>query len=313
MALRAISLFAGAGGIDLALRGIARTVCYVENEAAAAAVLVKNMAEGSLDEAPVWSDIRTFDGRAWRGCVDLVTGGFPCQDISPAGKRAGLRGKHSGLWYEFRRVIGEIQPPMVFIENNAHRWRAWVPAVRRQLWAIGYASVPFRVRADQMGAPHQRARVFLAAHAHGDALRQQSGWRLRSGREVQALAADAGEVLADPDRPGLEEREGERRDTDAKRAAAERGDRVEADAHCGRCEAERRGWLFDVERQTFRPDLDGFCVRCCYRGTAWASESPVCRVDDGLADWSHRLGMLGNAVVPQQVRLAFRILWERMT
>jgi hypothetical protein len=91
VALRTISLFAGLGCIDYALREWCRTVCYVEREAYAAAVLVARMADEALDHAPVWDDVTTFDGLPWRGKVDLVSGGFPCQDISVAGKGSSRR------------------------------------------------------------------------------------------------------------------------------------------------------------------------------------------------------------------------------
>src|SRR6218665_253854 len=100
MALHAIELFAGVGMLGEGLRaglshlGIPhRTVCHVEREAHAAASLVARMEEGSLDAAPVWSDVCTFDAAAWRGRVDLIAAGFPCQDLSVAGRRAGLDGK----------------------------------------------------------------------------------------------------------------------------------------------------------------------------------------------------------------------------
>ena len=115
-----ISLFAGAGGLDLALRLAlpeSRCVCYVEGEIPAVEILAARVAEASLDDAPIWSDVRTFDGEPWRGRVDGIIGGFPCQDLSVAGKRAGIDGERSGLWGEFRRIIAEVQPRWVFIEN----------------------------------------------------------------------------------------------------------------------------------------------------------------------------------------------------
>jgi hypothetical protein len=100
VALSAIELCAGVGMLGEGLRaGLAylgrahRTVCHVEREAHAAAVLAARMEEGSLDAAPVWSDMLTFDGRRWRGCVDIVAAGFPCQDLSVAGRRVGLDGR----------------------------------------------------------------------------------------------------------------------------------------------------------------------------------------------------------------------------
>lgn len=118
---RYISLFSGVGGLDLAVKLAlpeSSCICYVEGEIPAAERLAARMQESSLDNAPIWSDVRTFDGFPWRGKVDGIIGGFPCQDLSVAGKRAGINdGERSGLWWEFLRIIREVQPSWVFIEN----------------------------------------------------------------------------------------------------------------------------------------------------------------------------------------------------
>lgn len=128
-----ISCFSGAGGLDLAVRlavSGARCVCHVEIEAAAAALLASRMAEGSLDAAPIWSDARTFDGRPWRGKVGGIIAGFPCPDYSVAGRRAGITGKHGQLWHSLARIIREVEPEWVFLENvpgilNPHKIKRW--------------------------------------------------------------------------------------------------------------------------------------------------------------------------------------------
>src|ERR1043166_7098544 len=102
--LRELALFAGAGGGLLGSRLCGwRTVCAVEIDDYCRRVLLQRQRDGMLDKFPIWDDVRTFDGRPWRGCVDIVTGGFPCQDISSAGKGAGIDGEKSGLWREFSR------------------------------------------------------------------------------------------------------------------------------------------------------------------------------------------------------------------
>jgi len=114
-----LALFAGAGGGILGGKLLGwRTVCAVERDAYAAAVLAQRQNDGSLDAFPIWSDVETFDGTPWRGIVDVVSGGFPCQDISVAGKGAGIKGERSGLWAEFARIIGEVRPRYAFIENS---------------------------------------------------------------------------------------------------------------------------------------------------------------------------------------------------
>lgn len=124
MALHTIELFAGVGQLGEGLRaglghlGVqTRAVCYVEREAYAASVLASRMQEGSLDEAPVWSDVCTFDAHQWYGAVDCVVAGFPCQDLSLAGRRAGLDGKRSGLFFEVVRIARDCGARYLFLEN----------------------------------------------------------------------------------------------------------------------------------------------------------------------------------------------------
>lgn len=118
--VRLLSLFSGVDGLGLGVRIAlpnSREVCHVEREFSACEVLAARMADGSLNPAPIFTDITAFDGRPWRGRVDLIYGGSPCQDLSVAGKRAGIGGKRSGLWGEYRRVVEESRPAFVFFEN----------------------------------------------------------------------------------------------------------------------------------------------------------------------------------------------------
>ncbi|WP_033990214.1 DNA cytosine methyltransferase, partial [Pseudomonas aeruginosa] len=114
-----LALFAGAGGGILGGHLLGwRTVCAVEFEPYAASVLAARQNDGLLPPFPIWDDVRTFDGRPWRGLVDVVSGGFPCQDISAAGNGAGINGERSGLWREMARIVGEVRPRFVFVENS---------------------------------------------------------------------------------------------------------------------------------------------------------------------------------------------------
>ena len=111
-------VFAGAGGGILGGKLLGwRTVCAVEIDPYCASVLMQRQNEGHLSPFPVWDDVCTFDGRPWRGTVDVVSGGFPCQDISVAGKGAGINGERSGLWKEMARIVREVGPRWVFLEN----------------------------------------------------------------------------------------------------------------------------------------------------------------------------------------------------
>ena len=114
-----LASFAGAGGGILGGKLLGwRTVCAVECEPYPASVLAQRQKDGLLPPFPIWDDVRTFDGKPWRGIVDVVSGGFPCQDISAAGKGAGITGERSGLWMEMARIISEVRPRFAFVENS---------------------------------------------------------------------------------------------------------------------------------------------------------------------------------------------------
>lgn len=183
--IASIELFAGVGMLGEGLRagldhlGIPyRTVCYVEREAHAAANLVARMEEGSLDVAPVWSDVATFDGRRWRGKVDCVVAGFPCQDLSVAGKRAGLDGHRSGLFFEVTRIADDSGAWLIVLENVAGIASATASVVDEaegeleeraasrvvgELADLGWNAEWIVVSAADVGANHGRARWFCVA------------------------------------------------------------------------------------------------------------------------------------------------------
>lgn len=173
---------------------------YIEREAFAAAVLVARMAEAALGSAPVWDDVCTFDARPWRGLVDLVAGGTPCQDLSLAGKRAGLDGSRSRLFFEHVRIAVECEAPFFFWENVAGAARV-VPRVCEYLEERGYRGAWTIVRASDVGAPHQRARIFLLAYS----TRFLWDWR-GAGAELHGLAQppDDRVPLAHANRAGFE-------------------------------------------------------------------------------------------------------------
>ena len=135
-----LSLCSGAGGLDLglhlALPGY-RAVGHVERETFAAATLVARMEDASLDQSVVWDDVGTFDGRPWRGAVDIITAGYPCQPFSVAGKRRGADDPRH-LWPHVARIIAEVEPPFVFLENVAHHLRLGFPEVASGLVGMGY-------------------------------------------------------------------------------------------------------------------------------------------------------------------------------
>jgi len=151
-------LFAGIGGFSLGLERAGMTCKWqVEIEPYARAVLKKHW-----PEVPKHEDVRTFPPQG-DYAVDLICGGFPCQDISSAGLRAGLAGKRSGLWYEFARIIGELRPRYVIVENVADLLIRGAGVVVGQLSSLGYDAEWHVIPASAVGAPHRRERVWIVA------------------------------------------------------------------------------------------------------------------------------------------------------
>lgn len=292
MAIHTLSLFSGGGGLDLGIHlalPAARTVCYVEREAFAASALVARMEEGSLASAPIWSDVATFQGRNWRGVVDLVIGGFPCQDVSNAGKRAGLDGDRSGLWREYARIIGEIRPALVFVENVSALRSRGLDRVLKDLAALGYDAEWDCFRASDVGAPHRRERIFIIAQpspSMGNAARFDAG-SLQIGYDSRACRPSEANVrLGDTDSPGLE------RWSEPECTSADK-------------------------RATWPPGPTNFAGWADYLQLRPDAEPSVCGGDHGVASGlehrTDRLRLLGNGVVPQMAAVAFRVLFERLS
>mgnify|MGYP003123096007 CR=1 FL=1 len=161
-----LHLFAGAGGGILGGMLLGHTcVCAVEIEEYPRKVLLQRQRDGILPHFPIWDDIQTFDGKPWRGRVDVVAGGFPCVDISSAGRGAGIEGKRSGLWREMARVIGEIQPRFVFVENTPLLVGRGLAVVLGDLAKMGYDARWGVLGADDAGSPHRRKRIWLLANS----------------------------------------------------------------------------------------------------------------------------------------------------
>lgn len=158
--MRIGSLFSGIGGLELGLEwsGLGETVWQVEQSAWCRERLARHW-----PNAERFDDVREV-GYKNLAAVDLICGGFPCQDVSSAGLREGLTGKRSGLWFEFARIVGELRPRWVVVENVASGAENWVDAVLAGLEEQGYHGLPFPVSGGDVGAPYPRARVFIVAH-----------------------------------------------------------------------------------------------------------------------------------------------------
>lgn len=168
-AFNILSLCSGGGGLELGLRiavpgsGVA---CYVEREAFDCALLVKRMQEGILDDAPIWSDLKTFDPKPWRGKVHCVTAGYPCQPESVAGHRLG-KDDPRWLWPWVRDVVEEVAPIFVFCENVEGHLKQGFRQVAEDLHGMGYGVEVGLFSAREVGATHCRRRLFILGYSQG--------------------------------------------------------------------------------------------------------------------------------------------------
>jgi DNA (cytosine-5)-methyltransferase 1 len=164
--LRVLSLFAGIGGFDLGLErtGGFETVAFCEIDPFCQRVLAKHW-----PKVPCYDDVRTLTGERLAAdgvAVDIICGGFPCQDVSIAGAREGLDGERSGLWYDYRRLIGELRPRYVLVENVAELLGNGMGRVLGSLAEIGYDAEWYCIPASYLGAWHKRDRVWVVAYPH---------------------------------------------------------------------------------------------------------------------------------------------------
>jgi len=192
--LNELALFAGAGGGILGGKLLGwRTVCAVERDAYAAAVLAQRQNDGILEPFPIWSDVSTFHGEPWHGIVDVVSGGFPCQDISAAGKGAGITGSRSGLWKQMARIIREVGPRFVYVENSPMLTSRGLDVVLGDLASLGFDAEWGVLSAASVGAPHKRERIWIIAYSSCIALHAQ---RTKPIARRQAWTANGGDDVA---------------------------------------------------------------------------------------------------------------------
>ena len=287
--LTGLSLCAGYAGLDLGLH-IAepayRTVCYVEREVHAAATLVARMADAALDHAPIWDDLRSFDGAEWRGRIHILSAGYPCQPFSYSGQRKGEDDPRH-LWPDVARIIGEVAPEWVFLENVEGHVTLGLADVAGQLAAMGYTAKAGLFTAREVGASHGRRRIYILAHANGIGQRPFAGFDISRGDHS--------------DREIARDNTGQRRsDTVAKRDAQLDRD-VDGDAGAGfpmpqsdlpffpPGPGELSQWEGVLSK---RPDL----------------QPAILRLDDGMADRVDRTRGAGNGVCSLAAAVAYSTL-----
>jgi DNA (cytosine-5)-methyltransferase 1 len=341
---RIISFCTGYGGIELGLRGAgldARTVCYVEIETYAQANLVAKIEEGKMAPAPIWTDIKTFPSQHFSGNIHGIIGGYPCQPFSAAGQRKGTDDPRH-LWPYIKGAIESIRPRWCFFENVEGHLTLGLKDVMHDLGELGYETTAGLFSASEVGAPHQRKRLFILAHC------KRLGFR---GGESSGSCGD--------DKQGIQAEKTKQARCDVRGEAQGCSGEIRKLAH-SECERSQ-GYAGDVDREgrpgaresgstsesslplwPARPKEDQYDWEeprilsdsnlpgserlkrdghesenkkeskghePCSRGEA---QSGMGSSIDGFNPRVDQLRLLGNGVVPQTATLAFKTLWKSL-
>jgi DNA (cytosine-5)-methyltransferase 1 len=269
-----LDLFSGIGGFE--------TVAFCEIEPFPRRVLAKHW-----PGVPIYDDVRTLTADRLRAdgiSVDVICGGFPCQDISHAGKGAGIEGERSGLWSEYARIIGELRPAYVIVENVSALLGRGLDRVLGDLAALGFDAEWHCIRAADVGAPHLRDRLWLVAYPqHSDA---NSTGSYRAQIHVGGSSEFRDEQVGQPRSMGEDV-------ANTQRLGPPRSRKHGQSIH----PASRLDWQAAWS-------VDGGL------GSVWGAEPDVGRVADGVPSRMDRLKGLGNAVVPQIPELIGRAILE---
>ena len=335
--MNGLDLFSGIGGIGIALKQFGvRTVAYCERDRYAQGVLLSRMRSGDIDRAPIWDDVRTLSYKHFRISIDIIYGGFPCQDISVAGAGKGLEGERSGLFFEIVRLVKEIQPSFIFLEN--------VPAIRTrgldrvcfELASLGYDIRWTTLSAASVGANHKRDRSFLLGYSkhNGRATPSIAGSDGKNDKEKQTWTiktcepSGAGEYrdvsrdVSDPDSHYLRTKQEQTRREGATEFRNNGEKQLVADPDCvwKLPEQGEHDWSCNGGQEladTLREGLQGQWEKPIefykeQRNTCdkswWEIEPDVGRVVNELPYRVDRIRCLGNSVVPLQVQAAFKKL-----
>ncbi len=290
-----LALFAGAGGgiLGSILLG-PRVVCAVEINSFRREVLLRRQRDGMLPLFPIWDDVRTFDGKLWRGKVDLVTAGFPCQPFSQAGLKLGEDDPRN-LWPQTKRIISEVAPAQVFLENVPGIMQAagkyYIFTVLADLAEIGYEALPpLKLGAGHIGANHRRNRIWILANSSG----VEGGLQLQQGQEsIEA----SGEVEIDATDSQSDRCEG-------RNSEKQQGTK----ATLPRCED-----VPNIDRYGLEKQDDGVSEEQSSTGGWWTVEPGLDRLVYGMANRVERIEALGDGQVPSVVAMAWRLLSDPPT
>ncbi len=312
--LKVLDLFSGIGGFSLGLErtGGFETVAFCEIEDYPRNVLAKHW-----PDVPCYEDVKMITKERLEqdeiGQIDVICGGFPCQDISAAGKGAGLAGERSGLWFEYARIIREVGPRWVIIENVSTLRGRGLSVVLQNLSEIGYDAEWHCITAASVGAPHRRDRVWIITYPsspqlkrhQGRVLREQKGGPTeRGGEDLRQSDGETSPDLIRPDDKVMADTDNGHRPREVKRVLGKQswetpsgftgGGEDTADTPWGGCR-----WL---PERGLGGMVDGF--------SPWLDEPDIPRVAKGQTDRVNRLKCLGNAVVPQVVTMLGHAILE---
>jgi len=274
-----LALFAGAGGGILGGHLLGwRTVCAVEWEAYPASVLCARQNDGLLPSFPIWDDVQTFDGKPWQGIVDVVSGGFPCQDISAAGGGTGITGERSSMWKHMARIVCEVRPKFVFVENSPMLTSRGLGVVLADLAKMGFDAEWGVLGAANVGAPHLRERIWICAKQ----------------REFLSHSKYNGIGWWEQFKEGIEEKNGNVANSSLPRLKA-------------RNKQTSRPKQYILEKQ-----FGGSSNEQRRTKYEWPIEPKLGRVVNGMANRVDRLKAIGNGQVSRVASTAWKLLNKRL-
>lgn len=334
--LNELALFAGAGGGILGSKLLGwRTVCYVEWDNYCIEVLKARIRDCIFDDAPIWDDVRTFDGTPWSGCVDIVTAGFPCQPFSTAGKRKGKMDKRN-QWPDTIRIIREVKPIFCLLENVPGLIRSgYFETILKELAESGYDARWKVISAAEMGAPHKRDRLWIVANSSITRSRRLPV-RIGESQQTEIDVDGMGEEKSDRNdsnpigigcytwsgkRLQPEKQETVRQNIDNICIESNISDSNQQHEHNGGydpgsifiqepfriCDASSAG-LSDREQKPVEASKEGIKKLQFERPDWWKTEPGMGRVVDGMDRRVDRLKAIGNGQVPAVVRAAWNWL-----
>ena len=314
-----LALFAGAGGGILGGKLLGwQTICAVEIDIYAASILVQRQNEDFLEPFPIWDDVSTFDGKPWKGIVDVVSGGFPCQDISAAGKGKGISGERSGLWFEMARIIDEVQSPFLFVENSPLLTLRGLDRVLGDLATMGYNAEWCVLEAETVGAPHERERIWILGYNQSFSnTDEKRSWKKRQNiaNGIKGTESnDSGSIRTNISNTMQMGQLEECSQTKTEHAIQ------------GSISGTTLGHPLQGRRSSESIEQNGSLLR---KGTKtstspsvrtidrerpdwWTVEPGMGRVVDGVADRMDRIACLGNGQVPRVAKCAWELLYSRM-